>query len=452
MSSIEDVNALLTKVHAQFGSAAGVGGESVEALGELCREARSRFDECDRLKSAGKLEKAVRLAEESPELLELVDRIGRIEALAGWAEHASRSELPDVPVFGGDFADRLVALYRSWDKSSEFLWRKYRDTMMRRDEDAAVIISQRIFRIDPSDRNARDEVNRVGRRKFKEKVKRLEEDLECGDEAAAIALVTRLDRIPFDDLKGGAAWEAAIKLRDAQQAKINQKVLAGLVAALSGLRDSEDLGEIQRVVSRAEEMVSRHRLDPGEDGKRQLAESNSWIEAEKDRLERTAKLGAAVERCHGQVSKIEVVWLQLNSGPTSEAESALRKLDNCWAEVEGAGIDPGAELRTKVATWRKNLKAKLSRDASRARRRALVVKAVIGMVVFAASYYLYSQWRGGRIVDELVKLQSERKAVAVKSTLDLAEKWSWPVIYLARVRPEVDRSHAWYRREEQHRQ
>ena len=224
----------------------------------------------------------------------------------------------------------VIGLYKQWDGTSKFLWKKYRDAVIRKNQPVMISVVHRILKLDPSDRSARDEANRILRRYFREQKTELEKLVDAGEQDKALELADGLDRLPFDKLKKGRAWETAIKWRNALKRGDDEKKLNELITRLPGECESRELEAVRESVAEARTLIKIHKFDLDGEKKAKLDEAEAWIPEEEDRLEREGHSKKAVERCMKELTRIEGNWSAISQGSVGSSSEERRKLSNCW--------------------------------------------------------------------------------------------------------------------------
>jgi hypothetical protein len=424
--------------------AAGEVDKAVAAeFAEFCDAANTRLAECIRHRDEGVSAKAVRGADESPALLEVVEEMGRFHQLAEWLAFCNEHSLPVASPIAAGAAGDLVAIYRSWGGTSKFLWKKYRDAVIRRDEVLALGVALRILKAEPSDQAARDEVNRILRRDFREKLAEMDELVECEDRPAAIVLADGLDKMPFADLKKGRSWDKVIGWRDAQRREGDEKRIAVLIGSLERQRKSGELELVMRSVAEIGKIVDTHKLELDSASRDRVASSAEWGKAEGERRMREAGAREVVGRCEAELQKIETNWAILTKGPIGEMEGARRKLTNCWKEVEKIGSGIGGALGVKVTTRNRELDKAIGKRKAKRRRKVRMTATGVALVNFLVGYYLYAQWRGGVIVDEMAAYRKAGKAIPLNSLVKSLDTYRLSIAKLAPIGDDLAKEREW---------
>jgi hypothetical protein len=426
--------------------------ETAREFADLCRDASERLDECRDLNDEGQVEKAVEMAEKESPLMEVLETLSKFRQRQVWEDYCSKHSLPVATEVDRTGAGWIVGLYKQWNGTSKFLWKKYRDAVIRKDQPVMISVVHRILKLDPSDRSARDEANRILRRYFREQKIELEKLVNAGDQDKALELADGLDRLPFDGLKKGSAWNTAIKWRNALKREGDEKKLTELIVQLPGQCESRELESVRESVTESRALIKIHKFDLDGDQKAKLDDAEEWIPKEEDRLEREEHSKAAVERCTKELTRIEGSWATISQGSVGSASQERRKLTNCWREIEKIGGGIGNEFSGRVSAARQKLDVIVAALKKKRMRKIRTVAAVLSMIGLAVGYYFYAQWRSTWMMDKFVTYKAKGLALPLRKLVDSTNTYRKPIELLAH-KPFASRlksARSWLEREEGH--
>ena len=204
--------------------------DTAQRFSTHCDDLNNRLNQCFNASSA---KEAVLLAEESDPLLDTIEVIEKFSLFEEWVEFCDQYNLESpITIESGSF-DRLISLYKEWNGTADFLRKKYRDAAIRKDEPVLLSCLGKILKIDPTDEAAKDETRRILRRHFRDEIKELDEIVQSEDKSNAMAVVDRLDQLPFDELKKGESWEKAMHWLNAERKASDEKIVFRLISNLS---------------------------------------------------------------------------------------------------------------------------------------------------------------------------------------------------------------------------
>ncbi len=433
------------------GARDGVAMSAAEEYAEICKEAGDRLAECKRLASSGDLQEAISTAEESPPLLDLTDGLAKFDQAAEWRTFCEEHSLPIPREVDPDGSAWLVRTYRGWSACTDLLWKKYRDATVRRDEDDALGTVHRILKVNGSDKEARDESNRILRRHFRKKLVELEKLVDEGDQSGAVRLAATLEDLPFDDLKTGEAWESTIKLREEE---VRRGRTSDVIRILSGIPDLQEAGNLEAVresVGKARSFVQSYNLDLDEGHENDLEAARTWIREEAKRRKAQAKVQEAVDCCAEELRLIETRWEVLNKSPREELEGTRRKLTNWWREIEKIGAPAPAGMSGAVTAAQQRLDLRIGQLARKEKRQKRLVIGVTSLVLFSGAYFGYAQLRGDWMKTEMARMMKERNALPLEKLERSAHSYRWPIVKLAGLDEEVGKATKWLAKEFAHR-
>ncbi|MCP4847753.1 MAG: hypothetical protein GY899_07400 [Verrucomicrobiaceae bacterium] len=419
---------------------------------DLCSDVAERLEGCRDFKVEGEEEKAVDLAEKEPPLMEALETLAKFRQRQAWADYCRKHSLPVAPEIDREGADWVLGLYKQWEGTSKLLWKKYRDAVIRKDQQVMISVIHRIIKLDPSDRSALDENNRIMRRYFREQKTELEKLVDAGEQDKALELADGLDRLPFDKLKRGRAWETAIKWRNALKRESDEKKLDDLIAELPGQCESRELESVRESVAESRTLLRIHKFDLEGEEKGRLDDAEAWIPAEEDRLKKEGLSKEAVERCMKELTRIEGNWAVVSKGSVGSASEERRKLSNSWREVEKIGSGIGHEFSGRVSAARQKLDVIVANLKKKRMRKIRTVAAVLSMIGLAVSYYFYAQWRSTWMIEKFAVYKGKGLALPLRKLVDSTNTYRKPIELLAH-KPFASRlksARAWLEREEAH--
>ena len=426
--------------------------DTAREFADLCSDASERLDGCRDLKDEGEVEKAIEMAEEEPPLMEVLETLAKFRQRQAWEDYCRKHSLPVAAEVDRAGAGWVIGLYKQWDGTSKFLWKKYRDAVIRKNQPVMISVAHRILKLDPSDRSARDEANRILRRYFREQKTELEKLVDAGEQDKALELADGLDRLPFDKLKKGRAWETAIKWRNALKRGDDEKKLNELITRLPGECESRELEAVRESVAEARTLIKIHKFDLDGEKKAKLDEAEAWIPEEEDRLEREGHSKKAVERCMKELTRIEGNWSAISQGSVGSSSEERRKLSNCWREIEKIGGGIGNEFAGRVSAARQKLDVIVATLKKKRMRKIRAVATVLCLIGLAVSYYFYAQWRSVWMIERFAADKAKGLALPLRNLVDSTGTYRKPIVLLAH-KPFASRlksARSWLEREEGH--
>ena len=80
------------------------------------------------------------------------------------------------------------------------------------------------------------------------------------DKSNAMAVVDRLDQLPFDELKKGESWEKAMHWLNAERKASDEKIVFRLISNLSNQCEQRKLDAVKNAIEEIEEIIKKHIL------------------------------------------------------------------------------------------------------------------------------------------------------------------------------------------------
>ncbi|MEE2808182.1 MAG: hypothetical protein VYB73_02625 [Verrucomicrobiota bacterium] len=406
----------------------------------FCNDALSRFEECCEINVA---EDAVKIAESEVPLMESLETLERFPLFSEWVSYCKKNSLEEPELIPAGSTEKLIGIYKKWSGVNEFLRKKYRDAAIRKDDSLLLSYAGRILKVDPSDEAAKDETKRILRRYFRNEIKELDELVISDDRLSAMAIVDRLDQLPFDDLKKGKSWDAAIKWLNAERRASDEKIAARLISGLPTQCSERALDSVKSTVDEIESIIKTHRIDLDKDADDILSESKEWIIEEEERIIKEEKSKDVNERFSKEITNIESNWHVILKSPLKEIEGSRRKLTNCWSEVQKLELELADGVEQKVREYTSQLDERIGKLKKKLRRRLITRVGTFLAVSSFIALYVFAQLRSETLKEQFEGYKSARTVRPFERLVKSTETYRWPIAFLARMGPEIKNAKAW---------
>lgn len=201
----------------------------------LCTEAEQRLEIVAAMLEKGSDYQALQIAEQEPALLDLVAAVS-FGGEKAWQEFCEEHHLPAAPRLSAKTVQALDALYTKGITANHPLYKDFRASVLSRDDARALRILHTILKLNPTDENAKKELQRLDNKHLQEALERLREALKTDDEEQIASLTERLAAMaPQEKLQrsdvyvSGEATRRALRKRQAAQRLplIMQQMLKG---------------------------------------------------------------------------------------------------------------------------------------------------------------------------------------------------------------------------------
>ena len=417
---------------------------SVEELAiefeNFCKDALSRLEECCEKNIA---EEAVKIAESEVPLMESLETLEKFSLFSEWVSFCQQNSLKEPEVIPAGSTERLVDIYKKWAGVNDFLWKKYRDAAIRKDDSLLLSYAGRILKVNPSDEAAKDETKRILRRYFRNEIKELDELVVSDDRLSAMAIVDRLDQLPFDDLKKGKSWEKAIQWLNAERKASDEKIASRLIAALPTQCSERALEAVRSTVDEIELIIRTHRIDLDQDADDIFSKSKEWIIEEEERLDKEEKSKDVSERFSKEITNLESNWHVVLKSPLKEIEGSRRKLTNCWSEVQKLDLELPDGVNERVKEYKSQLDERIGKLKRKLRRRLIAKVGIFLTVASFISLYVFAQLRSTTLKEQFEGYKLSRTMRPFEKLVKSTDTYRWPIAFLARMGPEIKNAKTW---------
>jgi len=263
------------------------------------------------------------------------------------------------------------------------------------------------------------------------------------DRLSAMAIVDRLDQLPFDDLKKGKSWDAAIKWLNAERRASDEKIAARLISGLPTQCSERALDSVKSTVDEIESIIKTHRIDLDKDADDILSESKEWIIEEEERIIKEEKSKDVNERFSKEITNIESNWHVILKSPLKEIEGSRRKLTNCWSEVQKLELELADGVEQKVREYTSQLDERIGKLKKKLRRRLITRVGTFLAVSSFIALYVFAQLRSETLKEQFEGYKSARTVRPFERLVKSTETYRWPIAFLARMGPEIKNAKAW---------
>ena len=321
----------------------------------LCQRARERLEQCATLARGGNEHAAFQAAEAEPDLLGLCAALSFAES-DRWNALCRARGLPAGFALDSQLVQAVDGLYGKEIGENHPLYRDYRDAIRRRDEDRALSVLRSIVRINPDDPNARSELARLSAKFLRDSLGKVGALFAAGDDAAAVELMTRMERFGALELTDEPRWQAALarrvewlRLKAAEQAR----------ASLTAAEAAHALGEWEScaaALGRVRALGRDHHLSFTPQENETIARLEGWAGELAAEAEAEASLRASVD-------DLTAEWARLRQDAARGSAPALLivRLGN-WLERAEARSDRLPEgLLSEARALRHNTRTRLNR-------------------------------------------------------------------------------------------
>lgn len=378
----------------------GVLGRLAADYATVCRAANQRLNQCAAMLGAGDEHQALQLAEAAPPLLEQLTllafrRSPNFRALC-LAQNYAVPESFEIKA-----VRQLNEIYAKGIDKDHGLYREYRRAIMVNDDARALAALRSITRLNPNDKNAGTELERIEQKLRADKIHKLEWLVRDKAPAHGIAaLAKEVEAIP--EAQQSAAWIPAQTIRGAfliEQAREAQR--AGEV---------EDL---QRILSQIPSLA--HLLSASD--RASVEELQRWSAADAARRKEAASRRAAIVQLTDAVARIEQEQLAPRKQSLLDLRRSADALDRAWRQVETFRAEIAGDISTRAQKLRDTLRLQIERRVQTSRRIAFVAVAAVVLICIAAAWYGYSRQAANSLARKLQTAVANRRVSEAETAL-----------------------------------
>ncbi|MDR2512482.1 MAG: hypothetical protein LBD01_01590 [Puniceicoccales bacterium] len=314
---------------------------------ELVMNVRDRIDQCVTLIRAGDNYAALQVAESPPPLLDTAAKLAFAES-PQWLEFCRERNIPWPPPLEQRNIDLINSLYGQRISESHPLYRDYRTAIRERDELRALLILASIIRINPDDKNARQEFIRLGEKVRNTHLRRLENLLDAHDDAAAFALAETLENLRLHAFANAPALLRARERREiAEREKAHDDALTALQQALP-LHEAGDWQAVIPWIGRCRALEHHFKLELDEASRQQLAALEKWAtdceNAQNARIAHEKNIVLANQKLESTIA-----WTQGSRNTRSQLKLGIGHLGSIIQRAQSLAAKPSATAAIDAA-------------------------------------------------------------------------------------------------------
>lgn len=369
------------------------------------RAAATRLGQCAAMIVMGDEHQAIQLAETQPALLDLLTLLS-FRRSPNWRSLCRGENLPAPEPFDLKALRQLNDTYAKGIDQDHALYRDYRRAVMLNDDARAVTILRSIVRLNPNDKNARGELDRLEHKFLHDKARKLETLVKKGGDDEEVARLVE----ELESAKALPQSEIANRARESRAHVLLKRVRE--------TRTSGELRETQGLIEKLGEL--RTFFDENE--RAEMEEIERWVSAESQRRDEEAGRKAALERLGAVTQRLEEDLVARNRA-LREWHAALETLERAWRQVEQFRVSVPADLLMRVQRLRERIRNGIARSARGKRQATYSAVAAIVLICATGAWIAYSRHASRSLAAQLETMVVERRvrdagaAIATSSNL-----------------------------------
>ena len=412
------IRALREMLKAQAAEAGTNATTLAQQYADSCSAVNRRLELCATMLDQGDEQQAIQLAETEPPALDLLTLLSFGEAPA-WRAYCQTNHLPVAPNFDQRIIQRLNAVYAKGITVNHPLYRDYRAHIMKNRLDEAATALRSIVRLNPSDTNARQELERLEEKALQRDLEKLATAVTAGDEHAAVSLVDQLENQRFigNARPQGTAWQQGLAMRREQLKRHAQTEARATLAQIAPLQVAGKWSAAGPMLAHIKTLQAEHGFSFDAEEARRLSDFQTWLSrSQKENVQQQAfqvalsELESLIEQGEQRQAASGVSGL-----PALRAE--LAALVAKWREVEAFerplpdGLEPRYRKRAGLT------RSEIDR-LQKVRRNTWIASSVAAVLACALGIYFFVQHqRSVELAGQFHRLVETRQVGATEKLL-----------------------------------
>jgi len=352
-----------------------------------------RLDHCVTLIRSGKDFAARELAEQPPDVLNLMEKLSFANETK-WKSLCEEKGLYLGPNWAEDHVDLLNGLYDKEISEDSPLFREYRTAARSRDEEKTFKILKMILKANPDHAAARRHFGQLSVKILEQKMDEVDELIQAGREPEFLDLMMEVEDTSWVVMPKGDKWENALAVRDNVNRRLAKLRMEEILVELATFKSSEDwkgsLASIGEFFELAQEHNLEGELDP--DDVNVYNEYKEWAEELADEARAERELENLVGRFKNRVAEMQQAEVagQKTLEIYLEEQNEIRRFRQDFQDI---GHSVSTEVLMDLQKAEGHIKNRIKRLQGRAKR--LWIFAVFAFVLIAAGSVTLLWWNKG---------------------------------------------------------
>lgn len=392
--------------------------DAAQDYAQACAQAEQRLGTISLMLDQGSDYQALQAAEQDPPLLDLVALLSFGEEKA-WQTFCEKHNLPVATRLDAKAVQKLEALYAKGISSNHPLYKDFRTAVMSRDDAKSLQILQTILKLNPTDENAKKELQRLNNKKLQEDLDLLREALKGDDEERIATLTETLSSEAADEkLRRMDAYVQGDAVRKALRKRQGEERVPGMLVDAGAHRLANDWRAVGEVLDEVDDLIQKHGLefhDPST--QTQMDDLRRYFVAERDA---NAKKLLFDKSLRGFVAFVEELETRLLTGAGvtyDELADRDEKFVRFWKELEAYQLPVGNDTLQRLRAAGQELRARLEQMQRNRRLRNMAMAAVVLALLVAVTAVGLHAWKAHSISGELAGYQARETCVPAEQLI-----------------------------------
>ncbi len=414
-------------------------------------EAANRLEACAAMLEKGSDYQVLQLAETEPPLLDMVADLSFAEE-PKWVAHCGEHQLSVPRPIDAKAVQALNNIYNKGISANSPLYRDYRAAVSSRNEDKAFQIIRSIARLNPSDADAKAELERVRNKKMLAKLEDLKPLLAAGDRDAVTTLVEEIEELSTEDkLTRHEVYNEAAAIRKDVMRKRGERESATLLDTSEQQKKDGDWKGVSVNVTRIRSLENERQIVFTPDQAGRLAALERYVERQREDAREQVEFNRVLSAFSNYAEKVDTRLLTAATLTLTEAQQLEAGFAEQWKKVElyQREVPAGELARLQGIGAAIRLEAGRLRGAKAAKRFSLA--AMVTLLLCASAWAGYATWRAYQYVEQLEGLYSRKMAGAAgKLVEEIPGTAPWGATAVPALSGKMEEIRQWAKNEQKH--
>jgi hypothetical protein len=352
-----------------------------------------RLEHCVTLIRSGKDFAARELAEQSPDILTLMEKLS-FSNDGKWRKLCDEKGLYVGPTWADEHVDLLNGLYDKEITEDSPLFREYRTAARSRDQEKTFKILKMILKANPDHSAAKRHFGQLSVKILEDKIKELNDLISAGREAEFLDLIIDIEDTDWVVMPKGDDWENALAVREGVERRNAKARLEQILVEIASFRAADDWKGSLALIGEFFNLAQEHSLE----GELAADDINVYNEY-KEWAEELAEEAKSERELEGMVSRFKNRLAEMHQGESQgkkslelylEEQNELRKYRQDFQDL-GKSLSP--EIMMDLQKAETHVKSRILRLRGRTKR--IWLAGVFGFVLVAIGAVAGLWWLKG---------------------------------------------------------
>lgn len=417
--------------------------EAASHYARFSQDCSARLERIAIMLNKGSDYQALQAAEAEPPLLDLIAVLS-FGGEKAWLDFCQAHQLAIAPKLDAKTVQALDRVYAQGITANHPLYKDFRAAVLSRENDKALRIVRTILKLNPSDENARSELQRLENKHCQELLHDLRSALKTDDEERIATLVEKIKcDVSTDKCATLAELPQAEGIRRALRRRQAEIKIPELIAEAEKHAADADWDAISRICDVIIELQNTHGIILSGSSKISFEAFNTASQQKRSATERQRAFDRALSGFQAFAQEAETQLLTGMSRSLSQAATLDEHYIRRWRELESYGLPVSEEVLTKLRQSGQKIRAALEHAQQVLRTRMLMSAAALMIFLGCISMLAWHGWQARAYALDLSSYKARQLAEpAAKMTATLRAEYPlllrWPYL-----RTKVEETEAW---------